>query len=130
MKRWRYPVKFRIFKNLMLQLLTLYSVGKKMKVKTGVINDPLFQTHSLDRQWRTLFSVVMFTRLWKVGTDVRIICAKTIIPTCRDCELACVDQYIFVSITKGQRGSCLKKLIGKAFILIGMNVNFQSIFSV
>ena len=55
-----------------------------------VINDPLGQTHSLASSEHCFrFKFVLF---WKVGmdrrTDERTTCAKTMIPTGRDCGLA------------------------------------------
>ena len=50
--------------------------------KTGFINDPLGQTHSLAS------SEHCFARFWKLGTDVRTTLAKTMILTGRDCGLA------------------------------------------
>ena len=59
---------------------------KKNSNKTGVINDPLGQTHSLANRDHC-FLLFCFARFWKVGTDGRTACAKTMITTGRDFRL-------------------------------------------
>ena len=49
---------------------------------TGVINDPLGQTHSLASS-EHCFHFVLFGLIWKVGMDLR-----TMISTGHDCGLA------------------------------------------
>ena len=61
--------------------------------KTGVINDPLGQTHSLDSSEHC--SHLKFVLFRKVGMDGRMNeqCAKTMITTTRDCGSASWIKY-------------------------------------
>ena len=69
--------------------------------KTGVINDPLGQTHSHAIS-EHCFLMFCFARIWKVGTDGGTTCAITIIPTGRDFGLA---EWINICINLSQSQS-------------------------